>query len=1231
MLPFKFQPQKGKCVKNRLFRHLCLGLFVLFVSISTAFAQSAGGTIAGSVTDPTGAMVPNASITATGVDTGTVYNTLSSSGGAFRFPQMQLGRYDVKVVSPGFQSLTLTGVLVTAGNVAPAEAHLLTGEENTTVTVNSDAPVVESESSSVTNTISSRQIIDLPLSLGGQSAMRSVETFIFLSPGTIGPGTAGSTSGAFQAKTAGGQNFGTEELLDGISVRREDSNSAFDEHAPSIEALTEIAVTTSIVPATQGRTTGGVETFSTKGGTNDYHGTAFDIFQNEDLNANDYFHKLRIAQNPGDAGVFATNQRDIDKKNDYGGSIGGPLSIPHLYKGKDRTFGFFSWEQFRQSQSGVAVSSIPTALVHGGDFSAQLTNKPDGVNIDCTGKQAFIGQVFDPATTSTVFNPNLPTPAVVPCRNPFPGNIVPTSRFSATAVKALKFYPLPNQGAPGQTTNNYAYATSFPLLNTNYTLRVDHSLSQKSKVFVTYTDRDNSITNGHPPYPGPGGAVQVQNAFAKYLRVGNDYSVTATSFNHFIAGFTRLYQLNRGNSVGQLPDYDAALGISGLSGPAFPSISFSSTVAGYNGLGYNNDSIQPVNAFEVADTYSFIRGRHTFNVGLDFRKDQFTNEDKGGNSGSFSFAQFQTAVTGNDTQTGDGFASFLLGRVNNGSATLQSRAPRIGQNYYAAFVQDDFKVSKNLLINIGLRYDIDQPRSEAHGDFSNFSPTLPNSGAGGIPGSIYFAGSGAGRTGGTGQFAQTYKKDFSPRIGFSYSPESSRGMTAIRGGFGIYYGPIDYSDFGSANQLGFSANPNFHNNDNFSQAYCNGKVTTGTTTQCSSTNGFDQTFPTFAAPPFLDPNQANGQDLGNQLAGQYIAKSYGRPAAIYNYGLQVQQQIARDLIFTLGYIGTVGTRLHSDLAQINDLNPKYFHYGAALGQDYSLTPGIKAPYAGFSGTLAQALRPFPQYNNIYSGGGIENLGHSSYNALTAKLERRFSNGLNLLASYTWSKTLTDADSVMPAFSAFDGGAGSVQNPYNLRSEKAVSFQDVPQNFVVSYVYELPIGKGKKFLSGSRVANAVLGGLQVGGINRYVSGTPTAFACTRTSVGASLACLRYNIAPNFVDRSSAANSGDPTLRHVFNKAAFVDPSTASGYVLGTSPRVNTGYRTPLFKNEDFSITKHIVKFERFGDLQLHADIFNAFNRVHLSGLDTDPQSSTFGSYNGDFGQPTIRQFILRYSF
>jgi len=385
-----------------------------------------------------------------------------------------------------------------------------------------------------------------------------------------------------------------------------------------------------------------------------------------------------------------------------------------------------------------------------------------------------------------------------------------------------------------------------------------------------------------------------------------------------------------------------------------------------------------------------------------------------------------------------------------------------------------------------------------------------------------------------------------------------------------------------------------------------------------------------------------GRTWNKSSAAEYIAPSFGRPGQVFNWGLQIQQQLATDLIFTLGYIGTSASHLHSDLLQINDLNPAFFN----RGQQTLGAAATRIPFAGFTGSEAQALRPFPQFGNIYSSGGLENLGHSSYDALTAKLERRFHSGLNVLASYTWSKTLTDADSTLPVFSAFDGSPGSVQNPANLKGEKSLSFQDVPQNFVISCIYELPVGKGKKYLNHGRVLNAVVGGYQVGGIQRYLSGQPTAFNCAngQTPVPATLACLRYNIAPQFVNRGTNAKSRNPQLRQAFNPDAFTNPSLVPGqpnapFVFGNSPRVNGAYRSPVFKNEDFSIIKHIANLGEYGDLQLHVDLFNAFNRTHFNGPSVDPNDPAtaasptghFGSTTSAFGMPSTRQFILRYTF
>lgn len=1206
-------------------------LFIVAVCTVCSNAQSSQGTISGSVFDPSGALVPGAALTATGAQTGTVYNTVSTSTGSYRFPQMQLGAYNLSATATGFQKTTLQGIVVQVNSVASQDIHLTAGAAAETVTVNAGSPTVQTESSDIGTVVADRQIIELPLSLGGQGALRSIETFVFLTPGTVGPGTAGSTTGSFQSKTAGGQNFGTETLLDGASVHRADSAAAFDELAPSVEAIQEFKVTTSTIPAEYGRTTGGVESFSIKSGTNSYHGTIFDIFQNDDLNANTYFNNLQLSDNPTDPVNRANFARPSDKKNDYGGSVGGPVSIPKLYNGKDRTFGFFEWEQYNQAQSAARVSTVPTLAVRGGDFSSQLTTTPVKGVTDCNGSPVFQGEIFDPATTSTRVDTSSGKPMTVPCRNAFPGNIIPAGRIGSVAQNVLnKFLPVPNIGDANTINNNFVFRSGFPKLNTVYSARIDQNFSQKSKGFVTYTDRDNDIRNGTPAFPLPAGGVQFQHSFAKYARVGHDYIFSPAVLNHFNVGYNRLY-LPSTSGVDNKVDYPALLGIQGANGPTFPTITFTSD-RGYqnNGLGYGNLTIDTVNALLISDTVTVSKGAHNIKFGPDWRQEQFSHSDRGNFSGNYDFQRYQTAAAPGNQSTGDGFASFLLGQLNETDFKITGKVPRFVQNYYAVYLQDDYKIAHNLLLNLGVRYDIDTPRHESHGNVSNFSPTTPNPGAGGLPGAMIFAGTGPGRIGGGGEFAKTWYKDIAPRLGFAYAPDRYAGRMSIRGGFGIYYGPLDYGGFGNENQQGFVALPNFNNGDQFTQAICNGLPTQGNA-PCVG-NGIDAGIPAYAPPPNLDPAQANGQSLGGQLNSEYIAPSYGRPGMTLNWSLELQQQLATDLILSLGYIGQSSSHLRSQLAQINDINPRYFSLGSELNGGTPATP----PYTGFSGSLGQSLRPFPQYQTINTAGALENIGHSSYNAMVVKLERRFHSGLNLLASYTWSKTLTDADSALPAFATFDRAAGSVQNPYNLKDEKALSFQDTPHNFVVSYIYELPFGKGKKFLNNNSVVNAVAGGWQVGGVQRYLSGQPVSFACAPTQLGASDACNRYNQVASLRNPDPTATRGDVRKIHLFNPAALVDPNAninvpGTPFMLGNSPRVNGQFRTPVYLSEDLSVIKQVANFGDHGALQLHTDIFNIANRHHFSQPNTDPQSTQYGSYQSTFGDPRIVQFILRYTF
>ncbi|MBV9037644.1 MAG: carboxypeptidase regulatory-like domain-containing protein, partial [Acidobacteriaceae bacterium] len=365
---------------------LCKRLIVACIFLLSACSlqlpgQTNQGILAGTVLDQSGAAVEGAQVVAKQVVTGSTFTVTTESGGNFRFPSLAIGQYDLTVSHPGFSTTTQTGVNVAISTTTAVNITLNVGQAEQTVTVQADVTRIETESSEVGTVVTSRQIVELPLALGGVGAMRSPEAFVFLAPGTSGPGTANSNNGIFISKIGGGQNFGNEVLLDGTSILRTENGSSFDEAAPSVEAISEFRVITSTIPATYGRTTGGIETFGTKSGTNRYHGTAYDILQNEDLNANSWFNNANGSPRP------------IDKKNDYGVNFGGPVWIPKVYNGRDKTFFFFNWEQYRQNIGGTNNSLVPTAAQRNGDFSANLdTTTVLGTNA-CTGGPIYAGQI----------------------------------------------------------------------------------------------------------------------------------------------------------------------------------------------------------------------------------------------------------------------------------------------------------------------------------------------------------------------------------------------------------------------------------------------------------------------------------------------------------------------------------------------------------------------------------------------------------------------------------------------------------------------------------------------------------------------------------------------------------------------------------------------------------------------------------------------------------------------
>jgi hypothetical protein len=1207
----------------------------------TLIAQSDRGSIAGSVVDSSGAVVSGASVVVRGTDTGSVYKAQSTGDGVYRMSDIAIGRYDVTVEAPGFKASVQKGVQIQINTVAALNVTLLPGNVQEEVTVQADAPTVQTESSEVGTVVGDKQIHDLPLALNstGQSFVRSPETFIFLVPGTIGQGTVGDhgSAGVFESKLSGGQNFGSEILLDGISVQRSDSGAAFDQTAPSVEALTEFKVTTATPTAQYGHTSGGVESFTTKSGTNSYHGSVFELFRNEALDANSW-----------DNDFFAV-PKPRDRQNDFGGALGGPVRIPKLYDGHDKTFFFFAWEQYR-NRRGLSNSdqTLPTDAERNGDFSA-LLGPSLGIINPCNGQPVLQGQIFDPSTTQVVGGQT--------CRLPFANNQI--TNLSTVAQTVQGFLPATNlpgtaasNGAPGVINNFLNPAVLDHVITTQTSFRIDENLTQKNKVFFTYHSREQNFLNANSfELPAPITPDNYYNYYyTHYLRVGWDYLATPSILNHLTVGFNRVYTASKSPSnTGQ--DWPQALGISGASGATFPIFEFTGGqyTIGYSKFGNNAYSLQVPNALVVADSVSWTRGRHALQFGFDWRSYQYSVESPGATSPHFYFDSRETAFTPvtanpNASLTGDPFASFLLGEPDRETLTVSSHYSRWAQNYYAAYVQDDFKARRNLTLNLGLRWDIETPRHEALGAQSVFSPTAANPLTPGQPGALVY---GSGATG-----ASTYFKNIGPRVGFAYSPDFVHN-TVLRGGYSIYYAPLTYSDFGGNLSSGTTANPNFQNPDNFTPV-----------------QSLDAGFPSYSLPGNTQDPSLN--TFTNNTVS-FVAPEYNRPGMVQNWQLEIQHELAPDLMFSIGYVGQHATRLLSNLAQTNTPSPTFNSLGANLGllvtdpQAQPILAGLGAtvpswfvPGWGSNATIGQLLRPFPQYGAITTNCCLENLGQSTYNALQTKLERRFRNGLNLLASYTYSKTITDADSAFSTLTGFNSQVFGAQNPYNLRGEKAVSYQDIPHAVVVSYLYEFPVGPGKKYLSHG-VASKVLGGWQVSGVHRYQIGSPTVINEFATANPYSGGNYRLSLVPGqavFLAHpakwtpalDAGWNSGCTATNGLYapnvstapqtvNCGAFVDPSAASlaaggGYVFGDLPTAVSWWRSPGYKNEDFAIIKR-TSIREGQNILFKADIPNAFNRHIFGGIDGWPGDQYFGvpggSGHGVINSPRQIQLTLRYEF
>lgn len=1209
---------------------VCLTLSVMFlVFAAPARAQLDTGTISGVVLDPAGSVVQGASITATASATGATYSTISSSTGYYVFPSVRSGTYDVKVSSTGFKTALYSGVIVSVGASTARDVSLTVGSASENVTVTAGTVSLEKDTSEIDASITPAQVQDLPLAVSGN--LRSLTSMEFLVPGTVGPGTSSGGSGFQMSKINGGQEEGTDYLVDGITTNRmENGSGSVDILTPSVDAVNEFHVDLSGLPAELGRTTGGIANFNTKGGTNNYHGVLYDFYKNSALDANNWFNNGYLAT-ATDPAVRASLQRSPDTKNDFGGTLGGPIRIPHLYNGQDKSFFFFSWEQLRYNTGTAVTSLIPTPEELGSngqyfDFTSVLGGQIPGASDGCN-TALYYGEIFDPNTATTVNGAECRTPLT------YNGNLnqIPIGRQSQVATNVLKYLPAPNLTGG---TNNYVYDTHDSLAQTVYSFRIDQNLGAKHKLWGFFSSRENTDQGNGLNLPPPinsagGGAV---NQLAKLSRVGWDWILSPRMINSLTFGTNRSNNYNKSRAAGMGTDWDSQLGIANGSGPVFPGFVFVGSP--YPGFGENDYAQDVDNTLALNDMVHWQLGAHSFKFGGEAQYHQYSFESLiggtcSGTSGCFTFWDNQTA---SDTtywgQDGNSFAAFLIGQAGTANALRQLHSPRWITNYGAVFAQDDWKLRPNLTLNLGMRWSFDTPRHEAEGETSIMDPTAPNSAANGIPGALVFAGKGPGRNGNVGEtWANTFFKDFEPRVGFSWSPFAD-GKVVLRGNGGIYYGPLVYADFGQGTLQGFTVNQTLFTADPMSGPQV------------------DNGLPVLPTTPDVDPTQLNTQGVDS------IASSFGRPAMVETWTLENQIQITPDLFFSLGYLGNHATHLHGLLDYPNDIPLSDLSLGFGLAWWTAAPPpgsGVSAPYANFYNEwgptvwVEQALRPFPQYGYVNQDSYLQNVGQSSYDALTAKLERRFHNGLNVLASYTFSKTLTDADAIQPYYSTLQNQGGT-QNPYDHKAEKAVSNEDIPNNFVVSYLYELPVGRGKKLLANvPKPVDAVIGGWRISGVQRYLGGQPISFFGANGIPGFDNGIRPNRVAGqpvknsakfnpfNFVNSGSIGAGSGACTTGFWNCAAFVDPNPNPQvyvpYRFGDMPRNSADIRGFAFFDEDFGINKTIPINDRL-HAEFRGEMFNAFNRHSFNKPDSGIQDTNFGQVGSTLLGPRNVQFVLK---
>jgi len=1089
-----------------------LVLYTVFAGASIAFAQVQSGRLVGTIYDQTHAAVPNAVVTVTNVATNLARRVATDAAGDYVVTPLDPGTYSVSATAQGFQTTVRGAIELTVGLAARVELELRLGEATAEVRVTSEAPLLTTESGTLGQVISNTQITDLPLN------GRSFTELARLTPGaTLLPPTGNTqlvrpenVNGNVISGVPGSQ---TTFLLDGVDVTEQHQGGTWIQ--TSVDALQEFSVQQNALSAEFARA-GGSFNVTTKSGGNKLYGNVFEFLRNDTLDSRNFFSPTRA----------------ILKRNQFGGTLGGPVVIPGVYNGKNKTFFFFSYEGMRLRQGQVFNSTVPTAAERNGDFTG-------------------LARIYDPLSTA----PNPSGSGTV--RTQFPLNKIPQQSIAQTAIFFNKYIPLPNFGA-----NQFIVTPSNAYSQNQWTVRGDREITSKHRAFVRVSIVRNQEDDpasfpalGSTHLSGP--ARNIAAAIPSNLRP-NMIHEARVSFSYGEYRSNAYFQ-------GQGADLNRQAGITGLEANQDSSISSlpAFSWSGYSGFSGNAGDGRPKWqnrwANELTDNLTWIKGKHIIKVGgrIHYYKPLFT--DSRTHNGSYSFTGISTENPQQQSGTGDAYADWLLGYP--ASAGRSNPATWWGGygTYWHAFFQDDFKVSQRLTINLGLRYEYNPWLKGYRGQVATFDPTqaksiivasdtdkidldaqplakvgyqlyqdlIQTSSQAGLPISI----------------TQQSRNGWAPRFGLAWRPIGEK--TVLRGGYGIFY-----ESEGTSGRLNFNFLP-----FNVSE----------------TVNADRDVLPTRTTANFF-----LGAPFGSAVtaAGWVPVPKLVRVPYDQHWNFGIQQQILNRLVLEVDYVGNKG----SFLADSNNIN---------------------YPTAG-AGTI-HTRRPYPRFGTIsYNTQDAS----STYHALQAKVERRLSGGFWLLSAYTFSKSLTRAAN--PSV----GG--------NYGWEKALTGFDVPHNFDFAFGYELPFGKGKRFVNHGGLADKVIGGWQLQGFTGFRSGVPYTPTIGRDVANTGVGGQRPN-------RTGSGKLASPTLDLYFDKNAFVIPAN---FTYGNSG--GSILRRDYLGAFDFSIHKEFTVTES-SRVQFRAEVFNLPNTPYFSSPNSQVDVAAGGKVTATQNSPRQMQFGLKYNF